>query len=203
MARYPVSVDVVIDGPISEDQSDELLTACEPDSGALSATDPDVSPGRLTLIVDVASSSLRAAAGRGHDRVLALVEQVGLKTQSVERLEVMTEDAQATAPHVIPELVSQTDIAHMFDISRQRVIQLRQKGHLPDPVMKLSGGHVWVKADVVEASKHWNRRASVHATAPAPPDPARATLVRRRQRPEAHVPAAVPVRATQTRRRTG
>ncbi len=115
----------------------------------------------------------------------------------------MTEDAQATAPHVIPELVSQTDIAHMFDISRQRVIQLRQKGHLPDPVMKLSGGHVWVKADVLEASKHWNRRASIHAAAPAPPDPARATLVRRRKRPEADTPAAPPTRATQSRRRTG
>ncbi len=98
-------------------------------------------------------------------------------------------------------MVSQTDIAHMLDISRQRVIQLQQKGHLPDPVMKLSGGHVWVKADVLGASQHWNRRASIQATGPAPPYP-RAALVRRRNRPEADTHAAA-TRPTQSRRRTG
>ncbi len=190
MQRYAVSVDVVVTGPLSEDQADALMTACEPDNGALSATDPDVTPGLVTLTVDVQSSTARAAAGKGHDRVLELVTGVGLTVQTVERLEVLTEQAQEHPDVVIPELVSQSDIAREFGVSRQRVMQLRQEGLLPEPVQRIGLGSVWVRSDVLQWAKRWNRKPSLHPkTTPTPP-PGRP--VKRRRTGASHPPQTNP-----------
>lgn len=171
MQLYAVTVDVLVVGAVGADQVDTLMDSLDADNGALSATEPDVVPGRLGVTVDVQATTARAAAGKGHDRILELIAAAGPTVTSVEHLEVLTEDAQLRAHVVIPDLVGSAEIEKLVNLSRQRIHQLSSLGRLPEPVAVLARGAVYVKSEVLEAARSWNRTPSLHQPPPPPPPP--------------------------------
>lgn len=54
-----------------------------------------------------------------------------------------------------PDLMGLTEIAELFDVSRQRAGQLAEQEGFPEPVAVIAAGRIWKRADV----EAWARRA--------------------------------------------
>lgn len=57
-----------------------------------------------------------------------------------------------------PTLMGATEVAEYLDVSRQRVLELRQKNkNFPAPLEQLKSGPVWDKAEIDRFVENWDR----------------------------------------------
>lgn len=68
----------------------------------------------------------------------------------------MTTQAKKIKPD---NLMGATEVAEYLEVSRQRVLELRQKKEgFPKPVAELKSGPVWDRAAIDEFVEHWERK---------------------------------------------
>jgi len=134
-------------GPeLSEDQLDEVM-------GALAEVHPALGverePGRFSAVVTVNARTMR----RGFDLAVHAVQvavnnlEVGAVLVGAEVLDSPTFDERSDRP-LVPDLVTQADIARMLGVSAARAGQLAAGARFPREALRVSSGPLWIREHV-------------------------------------------------------
>lgn len=86
-------------------------------------------------------------------------EELGLRHDGIARIDVQEERYEELELAREPDrFVGVSEIAQLLGVSRQRVMQLRQRDDFPEPVAELAAGPVWRMFNLQRFIAEWPRK---------------------------------------------
>jgi hypothetical protein len=136
--------------------------------GRLGALGPSTSVGGVAGGVSAAfgaiaggdpSDDLRHAAGVASDVFSRGCEEAGISHGGIARLDIFTERYLERDLERKPErYAGVSELAELFDVSRQRVWELRRRPGFPAPIAEIAAGPVWTVSSLQRFLESWARK---------------------------------------------
>jgi hypothetical protein len=163
-----ISIDTWGGGPGTVD--DDLLSELIPALARHGASGPVTSAGGIAggigasfCVIVPGSASQSDAFSTAWAEGLASFEracaELGLEHDGVARIEVLEPRYMELELAREPDrYLGVTEIAEILGVSRQRVMQLRQRDDFPEPVAELAAGPVWKMFNLQRFIREWPRK---------------------------------------------
>ena len=104
-------------------------------------------------------NDLRHIAGAASDLFLEGCLEAGIPHGGIARLEILSERYLERDMERKPErYAGVTELAKLFDVSRQRVWELRRRPGFPAPIAELAAGPVWTVSSLQRFLEAWPRK---------------------------------------------
>ena len=166
MAERMVLVDIEAWGPGVDAYDDDVLSELAPTLWALGAAGVGVGAGGVAggpnasmMVSSPRSEPLADAVARAVGWFEQGCADLGLPYEGIARVDVQEERYEELQLAREPErYAGVTEVAQMLGVSRQRVMQLRQRDDFPEPVAELAAGPVWKMFNLQRFVEEWPRK---------------------------------------------
>lgn len=115
----------------------------------------------LGVDVTVHAADYREAVEKGMAAIRSAIRKAGVpRTVLVERLEAQTSARTHRDLEIptYPDMLGAAEVAELLGVSKQRVMELRDAGRLPEPISQLRAGPVWVRPAIERFVETWERK---------------------------------------------